>query len=88
MLGAKCPILGWIAWFTAGLTAFYMFRMYFLTFEGDFRGFIVKTDTKKTNTDGNPSKPHESSVNMVAPLVALSVPTIFIGFLGAPILIR
>nr|AWJ59930.1 NADH-plastoquinone oxidoreductase subunit 5 [Ginkgo biloba] len=31
------PILGGIAWFTAGLTAFYMSRMYFLTFEGDFR---------------------------------------------------
>nr|QYB21323.1 NADH-plastoquinone oxidoreductase subunit 5 [Falcatifolium taxoides] len=30
------PILGGIAWFTAGLTAFYMFRMYLLTFEGDF----------------------------------------------------
>nr|QBK34784.1 NADH-plastoquinone oxidoreductase subunit 5 [Taxus cuspidata] len=31
------PILGGITWFTAGLTAFYMFRMYLLTFEGDFR---------------------------------------------------
>nr|QNH93638.1 NADH-plastoquinone oxidoreductase subunit 5 [Christensenia aesculifolia] len=30
--------LGWIAWITAGLTGFYMFRMYFVTFEGDFRG--------------------------------------------------
>nr|QYB21569.1 NADH-plastoquinone oxidoreductase subunit 5 [Halocarpus bidwillii] len=30
------PILGGITWFTAGLTAFYMFRMYLLTFEGDF----------------------------------------------------
>jgi NAD(P)H-quinone oxidoreductase subunit 5 len=27
-----------IGWLTAGLTAFYMFRMYFLTFEGNFRG--------------------------------------------------
>ena len=27
-----------IGWLTAGLTAFYMFRMYFMTFEGDFRG--------------------------------------------------
>nr|YP_009827212.1 NdhF [Podocarpus neriifolius]YP_010355122.1 NADH-plastoquinone oxidoreductase subunit 5 [Podocarpus macrophyllus]WEF49928.1 NADH-plastoquinone oxidoreductase subunit 5 [Podocarpus macrophyllus var. maki]QIU83746.1 NdhF [Podocarpus neriifolius]UOK15681.1 NADH-plastoquinone oxidoreductase subunit 5 [Podocarpus macrophyllus]WDR39322.1 NADH-plastoquinone oxidoreductase subunit 5 [Podocarpus macrophyllus] len=30
------PILGGITWVTAGLTAFYMFRMYLLTFEGDF----------------------------------------------------
>lgn len=34
----KFPILGWLAWITAGLTAFYMFRMYLLTFEGNFRG--------------------------------------------------
>ncbi|MEI7952861.1 MAG: proton-conducting transporter membrane subunit, partial [Synechococcaceae cyanobacterium ELA182] len=32
------PIL-WVAGFiTAGMTAFYMFRLYFLTFEGSFRG--------------------------------------------------
>jgi NAD(P)H-quinone oxidoreductase subunit 5 len=34
------PPLGFIAFFTAGLTAFYMFRIYLLTFEGDFRGHI------------------------------------------------
>jgi NAD(P)H-quinone oxidoreductase subunit 5 len=77
---AKMPVLGWIAWFTAGLTAFYMFRMYFLTFEGDFRGLLSKSESKS-------NKPHESNVNMVAPLVALSVPTVFIGFLGAPLLL-
>ena len=27
-----------VGWATAGLTAFYMFRMYFMTFEGGFRG--------------------------------------------------
>ncbi len=27
-----------VGWLTAGMTAFYMFRMYFSTFEGDFRG--------------------------------------------------
>jgi NAD(P)H-quinone oxidoreductase subunit 5 len=32
------PLLWVIAFGTAGLTAFYMFRMYFLTFEGEFRG--------------------------------------------------
>nr|QCD15730.1 NADH-plastoquinone oxidoreductase subunit 5 [Osmunda japonica] len=31
------PFLGWIAAFTAGLTAFYMFRIYFITPEGSFR---------------------------------------------------
>ena len=32
------PALWLIGWLTAGLTAFYMFRMYFMTFEGKFRG--------------------------------------------------
>ncbi len=27
-----------VGWLTAGLTAFYMFRMYFMTFEGEFKG--------------------------------------------------
>jgi NAD(P)H-quinone oxidoreductase subunit 5 len=32
------PALWAIGWITAGITAFYMFRMYFSTFEGEFRG--------------------------------------------------
>ena len=84
---SKMPILGWIAWVTAGLTAFYMFRMYFLTFEGEFRGAMSSNNKKDDNLiDGHESLyPHESSVNMVAPLIALCVPTILIGFLGAPL---
>lgn len=36
------PILWGIGWLTAGITAFYMFRMYFTTFEGEFRGNETK----------------------------------------------
>ncbi|MDB9311872.1 NAD(P)H-quinone oxidoreductase subunit 5 [Spirulina sp. CS-785/01] len=32
------PALWVVGWATAGITAFYMFRMYFMTFEGQFRG--------------------------------------------------
>lgn len=32
------PALWGVGWLTAGMTAFYMFRMYFSTFEGEFRG--------------------------------------------------
>ena len=35
---ASNPFLWGIGWLTAGITAFYMFRMYFVTFEGKFRG--------------------------------------------------
>jgi hypothetical protein len=30
-------VIGWIAWIRAGLTAFYMFHIYFITLEGNFR---------------------------------------------------
>jgi NAD(P)H-quinone oxidoreductase subunit 5 len=88
---SKMPLLGFIAWITAGLTAFYMFRMYFLTFEGEFRGNIydqenVELDTMivKKSPNYEMAYPHESNSYMVAPLVALSVPTVFIGLLGGP----
>ncbi|HEY9907687.1 MAG TPA: NAD(P)H-quinone oxidoreductase subunit 5 [Thermosynechococcaceae cyanobacterium] len=32
------PLLWGVGYLTAGITAFYMFRMYFSTFEGEFRG--------------------------------------------------
>ena len=35
---AANPVLWGVGWLTAGITAFYMFRMYFSTFEGEFRG--------------------------------------------------
>ncbi len=35
---AANPALWIVGWLTAGMTAFYMFRMYFSTFEGSFRG--------------------------------------------------
>jgi NAD(P)H-quinone oxidoreductase subunit 5 len=35
---ASSPVLWGVGFLTAGITAFYMFRMYFTTFEGEFRG--------------------------------------------------
>lgn len=35
---AANPFLWGVGYLTAGITAFYMFQMYFLTFEGEFRG--------------------------------------------------
>jgi NAD(P)H-quinone oxidoreductase subunit 5 len=46
---AANPLLWFVGWLTAGITAFYMFRMYFSTFEGQFRGNDekIKTQLKK-----------------------------------------
>jgi len=43
---AANPFLWIIGWLTAGITAFYMFRMYFMTFEGKFRGTDEKIKDK------------------------------------------
>lgn len=56
---------------TALLTAFYMFRLYFLTFEGKTRFSHDK-------------HPHESPSIMTTPLIILAVLSIIGGFIGIP----
>ena len=47
---AVSPVLWGVGWITAGITAFYMFRMYFSTFEGEFRGNdqAIRQDLKRS----------------------------------------
>lgn len=86
----KFPVLGGVAWFTAGLTAFYMARIYFLTFEGQFRGSnmisspSVALENLTSGSSSHHALPHESGLSMVAPLVFLTLPTVCIGLIGAP----
>nr|YP_010948554.1 NADH-plastoquinone oxidoreductase subunit 5 [Hydrocotyle dielsiana]YP_010948999.1 NADH-plastoquinone oxidoreductase subunit 5 [Hydrocotyle himalaica]YP_010949085.1 NADH-plastoquinone oxidoreductase subunit 5 [Hydrocotyle hookeri]YP_010949171.1 NADH-plastoquinone oxidoreductase subunit 5 [Hydrocotyle hookeri subsp. chinensis]YP_010949257.1 NADH-plastoquinone oxidoreductase subunit 5 [Hydrocotyle hookeri subsp. handelii]YP_010949343.1 NADH-plastoquinone oxidoreductase subunit 5 [Hydrocotyle p len=44
------PIFAIIAWSTAGLTAFYMFRIYLLTFEGHLNVYFQKYSGKKNTS--------------------------------------
>lgn len=55
------------------LTAFYMFRMFFLTFNGTFRG-----------TDHQHHHLHESPASMTIPLIVLAVLSVVGGFVGVP----
>jgi NADH-quinone oxidoreductase subunit L len=57
----------------AALTAFYMFRLYFLTFWGSFRG-----------TEEQAHHLHESPPSMTVPLVVLAIGSAVTGFLGLP----
>ena len=59
--------------FTAFLTAFYMFRLLFLTFFGEFRG----TEEQKHHL-------HESPASMTLPLVVLAILAAVGGFMNAP----
>jgi NADH-quinone oxidoreductase subunit L len=58
---------------TAGLTAFYMFRLLFITFGGSFRG----SEEVRHHI-------HESPIAMTLPLVVLAVLSIVGGFIGIP----
>jgi NADH-quinone oxidoreductase subunit L len=70
---AKHPIYYAIALFAALLTAFYMFRLYFLTFTGSFRG-----------TQEQASHLHESPALMTMPLIILATLSVIAGFIGLP----
>jgi len=58
---------------TSFMTAFYMFRLLFLTFFGEFRG-----------TAAQKSHLHESPASMTIPLIVLAVLSTIGGFLGIP----
>jgi NADH-quinone oxidoreductase subunit L len=69
------PRLLWAAaLFTAGLTAFYMFRLVSLTFYGRFRG-----------SSEEEARIHESPRSMTAPLIILAFLSVVGGYVGIPI---
>jgi NAD(P)H-quinone oxidoreductase subunit 5 len=92
------PLLWAMGFITAGMTAFYMFRLYFLTFEGEFRGTDKAVQAQLLAAAGkggeaehgdehghaHASHPHESGWQMAMPLAVLAVPSVLIGLLGTP----
>ena len=56
----------------AGITAFYMSRLFFMTFEGERRW--------STKRDGSAQHPHESPKLMTWPMIVLAVGSIGLGF--------
>jgi NAD(P)H-quinone oxidoreductase subunit 5 len=48
------PLLWVVGFITAGMTAFYMFRLYFLTFEGSFRGGDIALRSQLLAAAGKP----------------------------------
>ena len=64
------PVMGWVMTFIAGLTAFYMFRLYWCIFWG------------KENTELHAEhRPHEAPLTMTIPLIFLAVVTLFAGWI-------
>jgi len=62
---AHAPWMYWVGVVTAGMTAFYVWRAFWMTFWGDYKGH---------------GHPHESDWVMLAPLVVLAILSIVGGF--------
>jgi NADH-quinone oxidoreductase subunit L len=73
----KNPIFYYIGVAGALMTAFYMFRLYALTFLGKFRG-----------THDQEHHLHESPSAMTIPLIVLAILSVLGGFLGIPALFK
>jgi NADH-quinone oxidoreductase subunit L len=63
------PWMFWVGAITAGVTAFYVFRAFFLAFFGKYRGH---------------HNPHESPLVMTGPLVVLALLSLVGGFFSVP----
>jgi NADH-quinone oxidoreductase subunit L len=71
----KSPVLYVLGVMTSLMTAFYMFRLYFLTFAGNFRG-----------THEQEHHLHESPLAMTFPLMVLALLSVVGGWVGIPAL--
>ena len=81
----------WVYWLigvvTAFITSFYMFRLMYMTFGGDYRGAVVQEahghDAHGHDDHGHGhGEPHESPWVMLGPLVILAVLSVVGGFVG------
>jgi len=80
----------WLYWLigviTAFITSFYMFRLLFMTFFGDYHGAQVDEHGRGTHSHGNDAhghgEPHESPMVMLVPLMILAVLSLIGGFVG------
>jgi NADH-quinone oxidoreductase subunit L len=76
------PWMYWVGVITAGMTAFYVFRAFFLTFFGEYRGGHGK---KEAHGHGDPGHghgdPHEAPPVMWIPLAVLAVLSVIGGFI-------
>jgi NADH-quinone oxidoreductase subunit L len=92
------PYGSWVYWAigvtTAFITSFYMFRLWFLTFFGDYRGGAATPDVTHQSTNGHAmhdkhdhdahehGSPHESPWVMVGPLIILALLSFVGGWVG------
>jgi NADH-quinone oxidoreductase subunit L len=80
------PVYWVIGVITAFLTSFYMFRLLFMTFWGDYKGIHVDDHGHAHATHGHGDhghgEPHESPMLMLIPLIVLAFLSLVGGFVG------
>jgi NADH-quinone oxidoreductase subunit L len=84
----KAYQVSWVYWAigvaTAFLTSFYMFRLWYMTFFGDYRG--VEAEAHGHDSHGHDAhghgEPHESPMVMLVPLMILALLSLVGGFVG------
>jgi len=78
----------WVYWLigviTAFITSFYMFRLLFMTFWGDYHGIQVDAHGRvhAAHGDDGHGEPHESPMVMLVPLMILAVLSLVGGWVG------
>ncbi len=81
------PWMYWVGVFTAGMTAFYVFRAFFLTFFGEYKGKPAAGHGHGHDDHGHGSHeavPHESPAVMWIPLAILAVLSLGGGYINIP----
>jgi NADH-quinone oxidoreductase subunit L len=78
--------LWFVGLFTAFLTSFYMFRLWYMTFFGAYRGGETHAAHGSSHDAGHHAShtPHESSWVMLTPLILLAVLSLIGGWVGVP----
>lgn len=75
------PMMGIFMSIVAALTAFYMFRLYYLIFWGKSHYEEQLSLYKEGKSSHEPHKPHEAPFTMTLPLIILATVTICAGFI-------
>ncbi|MGK2858491.1 MAG: NADH-quinone oxidoreductase subunit L [Thermoanaerobaculia bacterium] len=87
------PVVLWgVGMLAAMCTAFYMFRLYFMTFTGEYRGGAAEAHAghdahghADDHGHGHHGTPHESPASMTGVLWVLAIGSAFIGLVGFPL---
>jgi NADH-quinone oxidoreductase subunit L len=82
----KAYQVSWVYWgigvVTAFITSFYMFRLWYMTFFGDYHGAQVDERGSHAQDAHGHGEPHESPMVMLGPLMILAVLSLVGGLVG------